>query len=489
MNITIGEHTEPRWAGLREVGFMAGPIVLGMMSHTVMQFVDTAMVANWRPEALGAIGSAGLWVYILSTFLLGVVGCVSTFVSQCIGRDEKEHCAKYAWQGIYLSFVAGALSLLLWPLAGPLFRSMPHSETVTNYEITYFQVRIFGYLFLAWGAALAAYFQAIGRPMVPMGIAIFSNILNVGLDYVLIFGIGPFPEWGIYGAAVATVIGQFVFVAIAQMIFWNARSHREFGTRTAYAFDAHRMRELFRIGWPSGLTFLLEITTWGIFTSWVIGRFGDLALASHTAALTVMHMSFILGVGLNHAIAPIVGNWIGKGHPDVAIARTYTALKIAIAYMTMMGIVFALFGYDIIYILFGRSHEIAAMGYKLLLLAAVFQAFDAITLVSEGALRGAGDTRWMAVVMGIASYFGFLPLALLLTWVAGLEVLAEWTGGLEAVGAWVGATVYIIVVSGLMFYRFYCQKWRHMSIFLKTETTPPAEATPTLKPAQESAKD
>ena len=421
-----------------------------------------------------------MWVYILSTFLLGIVGCVSTFVSQCIGRDEKEHCAKYVWQGIYLSFVAGALSLVLWPLAGPLFRSMPHSETVINHEITYFQVRLFGYVFLAWGAALAAYFQAIGRPMVPMGIAIFTNILNAALDYVLIFGIGPFPEWGVYGAAVATVIGQFAFVAVAQTLFLNSRSNRDFATRSTYAFDWHRMRELFRIGWPSGLTFLLEIATWGIFTSWIIGKSGDVALAAHTAALTVMHMSFILGIGLNHAIAPIVGNWIGKGLPDVAIARTYTAIKIAVVYMTLMGIVFAFFGGDIIRIAFSQSGDVVSIGYKLLLLAAVFQAFDAVTIVSAGALRGAGDTRWMAIVMGITSYGVFLPLAVL---------LAEWVGW-GAVGAWAGATIYIIVVSGLIFYRFYSEKWRSINIFLADKIeTPAMTAVSPLQPAKEAAKD
>ncbi len=482
MNITIGTHTEPRWAGLREVSFMAGPIVLGMMSHTIMQFVDVAMVSRLGSEALAAVGSAGLWVYILSTFLLGIVGCVSTFVSQCIGREQKEHCAKYAWQGIYLALPAGALSLLLWPLAGPFFRSMPHDELVTNYEITYFQVRLFGYVFLAWGAALAAYFQAIGRPMVPMGIAIFTNILNAGLDYVLIFGIGPFPEWGVYGAAVATVIGQFAFVAVAQTIFLNSRSNREFATRTTYAFDSHRMRELFRIGWPSGLMFLLEIMTWGIFTSLIVGYFGDIEMAAHTTALTVMHMSFILGIGLNHAIAPIVGNWIGKGHPDVAIARTYTAIKIAVVYMTLMGGVFALFGDVIITKAFGQSGEIVTIGYKLLLLAAVFQAFDAVTIVSAGALRGAGDTRWMAVVMGFASYLGFLPLA------TALSFWDDW----GAVGGWVGATIYIIGVSGLIFYRFYGEKWRDISIFLKDDEedmVASRKVSPVLQPAREAAKD
>lgn len=477
MNITIGNHTEPRFAGLREITFMAGPIILGLMSQTLMQTADAMIVAHWRPDALAAFGSAGMWVFILSTFLLGIVGCVSTFVSQCLGRGDKEHCAKYAWQGIYLSLVAGVLSLFLWPLAGPLFRSMPHSESVTQYEITYFQVRLFGYVFLAWGAALMAYFQAIGRPMVPMAIAIFTNVLNIALDYVFVFGIGPFPEWGIYGAGLATVIGQAVFVLVAQAIFINNASHREFSTRSTYAFDWHRMSELFRIGWPAGLTFFLEITTWGIFTSWIVGHFGDVALAASTAAITIMHASFMMAVGLNHAMAPIVGQWIGRGKPDVAVARTKTAVRLATVYMGLMGLLFAIFGDKIVYYGFGRSEDVAALGHRLLILAAVFQVFDAITIVTEGSLRGAGDTRWMAVVMFIASYFVFLPLA----------ALFAFRFEMGAFGGWVGATIYIIGVSGLFYYRFNTQKWREMSIFLEEKPLDPA--VPGLMPAPETANE
>jgi len=482
MNITIGEHTEPRWAGLREVAAMAGPIVLGMMSYTIMQFVDVAMVSRLGSDALAAIGSAGLWTYIFSTFLLGLIGCVSTFVSQSMGKGEKENCAKYAWQGIYLSIVAGLLSIFLWPFADVFFGLMGHSESVTALELIYFKVRIAGYLFMAWGAALSAYFQAIGRPMIPMMIAVFANVLNIILDYVLIFGVGPFPEWGIYGAGFATVIGQFAFAAVAQMIFMNSASHREFGTRSNMGIDWHRLRELFRIGWPSGLTYFLEITTWGIFTSFVVGYFGSLSLAAHTAALNIMHLSFMLALGLNHAIAPIVGTWIGQGNTDVAIARTHTSIKLAIGYMTAMGVMFALFGGWLVEVVFDQEPEVVSMGHKLLLLAAIFQAFDAITIVTAGALRGAGDTRWMMWAMGFASYFGFLPLAAVLAWPVGLG----------AVGAWIGATVYIIALSGVVYGRFHHGKWREMSIFLEGgEDTPlgPGGPSPMLQPASEATKD
>jgi multidrug resistance protein, MATE family len=473
MNVTIGDHTEPRWAGLREVTVMAGPIILGLMSQTLMQTADGVIVAYWDPVAFAALGSSGIWVFILSTFMLGIVGCVSTFVGQSFGRGEKQHCAKYAWQGIYLSIALGALSLFLWPLAGPLFRSMPHSETVTQYEITYFQVRVFGYIFLGWAAALTAYFQAIGRPMIPMGVAFFSNLLNIALDIVFVFGIGVFPEWGIFGAGLATVISQGAMVLALHAVFINNASHRAFNTRGAYAFDGLRMRELFRIGMPAGLTFLLEATTWGVFTSWIVGYFGDVALAANNAAITVMHLSFMMAVGLNHAMAPIVGKWIGLGKPDVAVARTKTALKLAMMYMGLLGLLFALFGDKIVYFGFGRDEAVTALGHRLLILAAIFQVFDAITIVTEGSLRGAGDTRWMAVVTFLASYCVFLPLAAL------FAIVLE----MGAYGGWVGATIYIIGLSGLFYYRFNSQKWREMSIFLDADKVVPE--LPGLKPAAE----
>ncbi len=183
---------ETRWTGLIEIGLMAGPIILGTLSYTLMQFVDAAMVSRLGDEALAAIGSSGLWSYVLSTLIAGIVGCVSTFVSQGLGRGERANCAKYAWQGIWMSIPAAVLGLALIPAARPLFDSMNHSEAVTAYEITYFRVRVLGYLFLAWSIALVSFYQAIGRPLVPMLVGVCANVLNAILDYVLIFG-----EWGL----------------------------------------------------------------------------------------------------------------------------------------------------------------------------------------------------------------------------------------------------------------------------------------------------
>jgi len=448
-------HTEARWAGLNEVMRMSGPIILGSLSYTIMLFVDQVMVARLGTDALAALGSAGLWSYISGCFFLGIIGCVSTFVAQSYGRGNLDNCARYAWQGIYISFLAGVMALVLWPLSGPLFAVMRHPEGVMQLEIVYFRIRLFGFVSMAWTTALASFFQAVGRSRVPMYVAIVCNAANILLNYLLIFGKFGFPRWEIAGAGTATVISLALQVVLLQAVFLSGPIDRRFGSRRAYVFDLAKCRELIRIGLPAGLTFLMDIANWGLFTSFIVGYFGAVALASHNAAIGFMHLAFMPAIGLNQGLAAIVGQYLGRKDPTTAAARTYTAMKLAMAYMFVMGLIFAVFGRVLIDFFFTDDPEVLDLGHKLLILAALFQAFDGINIVASGALRGAGDTRWMAIMTFLFAYFFFLPLALALAFPAGLG----------AVGAWIAATVYIIGLSGLLFTRFRGGRWQRIRIF------------------------
>jgi len=446
---------ETRWSGLREVMGMSGPIILGTLSYTVMQFVDQIMVAWLGTDALAAIGSAGIWSYVMGCFVYGLVGVVGTFVAQSYGQGDHAECGRYTWQGIYLSLLAGALALILWPTSDILFHSMRHSPDVTRMELSYFQLRLIGYFPMACVMAQSAFFQAIGRPGIPTFVAIGANILNVVLDYLLIFGVWGFPRMEIGGAALATSISLIVQAVVMQAIFMGPRFSKAYHTREGFAFSWRRIYDMFRIGTFAGLSIFMDVANWAIFTSYIVGYFGDVSLAAHTAALALMHLSFMPALGLNHGIAAIVGQHIGRKRQDIATARTYTAIKCAMAYMVFMGLMFALFGRQLM-ALFGKGNPaVIHLGYMLLLLAAVFQAFDAINIVVLGALRGAGDTRWVAVVTFLLAYFFFLPVAMLLAF----------TLKMGAVGAWVGATIYIIGLSGILLWRFRGGRWQEIVIF------------------------
>jgi len=444
-----------RWEGVREVMGMSWPIVLGSLSYTIMEFADRIMVAQLGTESIAAVGSAGVWAFLLSTLFLGIVGCVNTFVAQSLGRGNAETAGSYTWQGLYIGLGAGAATLLLWPMADGLFHSMGHSPAVTALETGYFRVRLLGYVPMAWSSALVAFFTAIGRPKVTMYIALVANGCNILLNYFLIFGHAGFPRLGVNGAALATIISQWLHAALLLALFLRPAMDAAYNTRRSYPFHARRARDLLRIGLPSGLTFLMDVATWGVFVSFIVGRFGDAPLAANNIAVSFMSVSFMPAVAVNQAITAIVGRWVGRGDIPTAKARTYTALRICIAYMVCMGLVFAVSGGVLIRLIFSSDPVVINLGHRLLILAAVFQAFDATNIVCMGALRGAGDTRWMMWITFFAAYVFFLPLA-------GVIALL-FNGG--AYGAWIGATIYIFLLSGVLFARFRGERWRHINIF------------------------
>ena len=472
--------SDPQWeehrlAGLTEVMTMAWPIMLGAMSFVVMDFVDKVFVSQLGAAHLAAVGSAGVWAYALSIFVLGITSCVSTFASQSLGRGNKANVARYTWQGLYVSGLAAITTLIIWPISEPLFNTMGHAADVTRYEIDYFQIRTLGFVLVALQAAQSAFFMSIGKPKIPMVVSIIANIANVVLDYLLIFGKYGFPEMGIGGAAVATVLSIGLQVILLQWIFMNAEHDREYQTRSTAAFDWVKVKELVRIGWPAGISGFLDVASWSVFTSFIVGGFGTAQLAAHTAAMNFMHLSFVPAIALNHAIAPIVGQWVGRGNIAVAKARAYTCTKVGMCIMLSVGTTLAVFGGTLMRV-FSDDPKVIDVGHTLLIFAALFAMFDAVNIVLSGALRGAGDTRWMMITMMIGAWCVSLPLA----WFFAVTL------GFEAKGAWMGATVYIILLSSVFLHRFHNEKWRDIQIF-SPEDLGPEVAIPVV-PAADTVK-
>lgn len=459
MSTIIPLHEESRWAGVREVMSMSGPIILGMLSYTVMEFCDKVMVSYMGTDALAAVGSAGIGSFTLCTLYMGIISVVSTFVAQCYGRGTPQFCARYCWQGIYLSFLGIVFSALLWPVSPALFGLMQHTPEVTRLETSYFQIRLFSYFFIGCNTALVAFFQAVDRPRIPMYSAIVGNAVNLTLNYLLIFGKFGFPRLEVSGAAIATVIAIAVQSVTLFAVYFNKHFNRTYQTRTTWQFDWGRIRELINVGLPAAVSMFLDVANWWIFVAFIVGRFGAAQLAANTIALSFMHVCFMPAVGINQGIAAIVGQWLGRKDIPRAKLRVYTSIKIATCYMVFMGIVFALFGGILIKHVFNADDDVVWLGHKMLILAAFFQAFDAVNIVCMGALRGAGDTRWMMYMTFFMSYFVCLPLA----WLFAVLL------GFESFGAWIGATLFICILSGVLFRRFYGEGWRDINIFIHTQ--------------------
>ena len=452
--IAVSDGMTSAWHDLREVLGLSFPIIVAMASHTAMGFVDTWLLAGYGPNELASVGAAGSVVFTFIAFVFGTANCTSTFVSQSIGRGQPADCARYTWQGIHFGLMAQVVAVPL-ALAGPLiFTAFGHEATIQGLETSYFRIRLTHVAGTAAYASLTSFFQGTGRPVIPMIVALIANLFNALLDCLLIYGLWGCPKLGIVGAGAATAVASYLQVALLLFVFLRSATHERFWSRTTWRFDLGRFRQLMRVGAPAGLSFMLHVASWAIFTNVLIGRLGRNVLAANNVAHAIIGLSFMPALGLNKGVTVLVGQYIGSKDIPAAKRRAYVAIALAMAYMFMMGILFVTFR-DPIMRVFTHNAEIIQVGSTLLILAAVFQAFDALGIVSHGALRGAGDTHFPAVIDIASGWLLLLPLGYVLTF----------TFRLGYVGAWSAAAFQIAIVGIIFFLRFASEAWRKIDIF------------------------
>ena len=451
---SIMSREETSWSGLREVSLLALPIMITVGSNTLMNAVDTLMVAQLGREYIAAIVPASILNGVIVAFFVGVVSCVSTFVGQSYGREDYRECSRFAWQGIYVALIIAIGVLVLWSFTPLIFRLAGHEPRVQELESLYFRYRLFGVGGAIMSVALGAFFQATGRPAVPMLATILANIVNLVGCYALIFGKFGFPKLGLAGSAIASNVAAWLCALMMLVLFLSKEYKAIYHTWTTWKWDGPRARQFFSVGWPAGLSLGLDTASWAVFIGLIIGRFGTDCLAAGSIVGVIMLGSFMPTVGLGIAVTALVGQWIGRRKPERAITRYKAALKLGAAYMTVMGVLFVLFRHELVGF-FRSEPEIVELGGKFLIFGAAFQFLNAIGIVTSGALKGAGDTKW-PLMAGIAAAWGiFLPLGYVLSTYTTLGVF----------GGWLGATVYIYLLGAALFWRFISGKWQRINLF------------------------
>ena len=480
---------------LREVWSIAWPTVLSMTSYTVMQFVDKLMVAQVGPLEVAAQGNGGIWAFTPIAFALGVLTVVNTYVSQNLGAGRPENGSKYAWAAAWVSITVWITLLVPWAFVLPwIFATVGHGPKLIRLETGYGQILLLGGVLVMASRGINNYFFGMHRPRIVTVSAVVGNLVNGLANYVFIFGSDGLPAWGlpgvpgvpalgIYGAALGTVIGTAVELAIPTIVFLGPKFNAAYATRRAWPPRMGPIRDLVRIGWPTAVQFGNELVCWSIFMSVLVGKFGENHMTAGWAALGYMHLSFMPAIGFSVAITSLVGKYIGAGAPDTAVARARLGMGLTIAYMTICGIIFFVFRFGLISLFVagkdltpGQAEEIIAVGGKLMICAAVFQTADAFGIAYTGALRGAGDTIWPGMVT-VAYSWGFIV-------IGGWSMAVLWPG-LESVGPWMSAAAFVILYGLTMWWRFETGRWRSISL-LEPRSEAPTGDPPGLPGAHDT---
>jgi MATE family multidrug resistance protein len=407
-----------RWSkpnGYRQVLSISLPLVASMGSITLMQFTDRIFLANYSVDAIAA--------------------------------------------AIYFALIAAVLLASFYFISEALFELIGHSPHIRSLEVAYFNILTLGAGLIVLGSAMACFYTGRGLTWTVMLVHMAGATINIPLDYCLINGVGPFPELGIVGAAIATVTASAFIVLILIILIFNPNNRARFGTWKKRAFDKKLFGRLMHYGLPSGIQFFLEI--FGItFFIQMLGRLGDLELAASNIVLSIETLAFLPMVGFHIGNATLVGQAIGRGQPEAGVYSTTSALHITLAYMLLLAAIFVIIPEPLLYLFKGNNYdsthyaEIMDLGVILMRFVAVFCFFDALNLIYSGAIKGAGDTRFIMWTIAALS----LGVMIVPVYIA-IEII-----GAGLYTAWTLATIYICSLGLAFMLRYRQGKWKKMRV-------------------------
>ncbi|MEM6822153.1 MAG: MATE family efflux transporter [Verrucomicrobiota bacterium] len=449
-NSSKDQESEVTMKGMLSLAF---PIIVIHVALVAMQFADAWMVGILGADALAAILPAGLVFFVPISFGMGLLGAVSTFTSQSLGSGTKKDCGDYTWQGIWVGLLLGVLILMTWWAAPALFGLFDHEPRVQALEVVYYRIMLFGAIPQLVLLAVSNFFIGIHRTQILAWTAVGATILNILLNYVLIFGHAGFPELGFAGAAWGTVIALCVQCSVLFCGFLFFGDPKIFGTRRVQVHPK-RMWDLLKVGVPSGFQIGLELLSWSVALVWMVGLFGTLHLAATTIGVRLMHLSFMPPAALAIVLTAMVGKSVGQGNIERAQRQVVLALKLCCFYMGGIGLLF-FFGRYALPGLFTDDPEVIQIAAGVMICVAAFQLFDAMNIVFIHALKGAGDTFWPAVVTLLICCVVFI---------GGGLVVVYWIPSWGSWGIWTMGTSYLILLSGFMALRWYSGKWKQIKL-------------------------
>jgi MATE family multidrug resistance protein len=450
-----------RWntdGGYREVLVIAIPLILSTATWSVQHFVDRMFLAWYSPETIAAAMPAGMLSFSCISVFMGTAGYVSTFVAQYHGAKRYHAIGPVMWQSLYISLAGGLAMLCIIPLACPIFRLIGHSPEIQAYEISYFQIMCVGGGAYIGSFALSGFYSGRGKTWPVMWINAATTVVNLVLDYVLIFGRWGAPELGIRGAAMATVAAGIFSLLVYFALLLTSDKDKNYHTKKGWPFDWHLFRRLLQFGFPSGMQFFLEMAGFTGFVL-VVGRLGITSLAATNIAFNINTLAFMPMIGCGIAISVLVGQYLGAQKADVAKTAVYSGFHLTFIYMTSIAAMYVL-APDVFVAPFAHGADPASFAkiyaYSVILLrfVAVYSLFDAMNIIFCSAIKGAGDTRFVMFMTVILSVF-----VLIIPAYVAIEFLDS---GLMM--AWVFATAYVALL-GITFYaRFLGGKWKSMRV-------------------------
>jgi MATE family multidrug resistance protein len=424
----------PWRADFKELSKIAGPVVAVQVGLMLMGVVDVLVVGRVSPEAMGAVGAGNQFVFTTGMLGMGTLLALDPIVAQAVGARDETGVARGLQRGLLLSLLMTPPTLALYALDHAVFTAtgipadvMPLAEGFVDASAP--GVLAF-FLFIVFRQTL----QALGLLGPILWTILAGNVLNLFLNWVLVFGHLGAPPMGAVGSALSSTIGRWAQVALLVAIAWRALGPRLHFSRAS--FETGPLLRMVGLGLPIGLHWLMEV---GVFSlvGLLMGRLGTDALAGHQVAINLASLTFMVPLGVGAAASVLVGRAVGREDAAGVKCAARVSLFVGVGFMALSATCLLLFPAAIASV-YTNAPGVLAVAASLLPIAGVFQVFDGLQAVSGGILRGLGDTRVPFLAALVAYWLVGCPLSLYLGFSAGLGARGLWWGfvaGLFAIAA------------------------------------------------------
>ncbi len=401
----------------RALGLLAIPMMLEMAMEAIFAVVDIAFVSRLGTNAIAAVGLTEALITVLYALAIGLGMGLTAMISRRIGAKDTVSAAyvmgQAIWVGAAISVVIAAVGV---SYASDLLSMMGASDGVIAEGSGFTAMLLGGNASILFLFLLNAGFRGTGDAPVALRALTVANGLNIALDPCLIFGLGPFPELGVTGAAVATTTGRGIGVAYLLWYLFAGRGRLKFRVRNL-AISPELITRMIRISLGGISQFLIATSSW-IAIIRIVALYGSAPIAAYTIAIRLIEFVFLPAWGLGNAAATLVGQNLGAARADRAEKSVWTAARYNVIFMTVMGAIFVGLAPQIVG-LFTDDSEIHAYGVSCLRILGVGYPMYAVGMIVIQALNGAGDTRTPTILNFIVFWLLQIPLAYWLATSAG----------------------------------------------------------------------
>ncbi|VAV84383.1 Na+-driven multidrug efflux pump [hydrothermal vent metagenome] len=431
---------------------LAAPVMLGMLGHTFVSFVDNIMVGQLGSAELAAVSLGNSFIFIAMSLGIGFSTAITPLIAEADSENDFKKGKSSFKHGLFLCIVLSLALFGIILLAKPLMHLMKQPTEVVALAIPYLDLVAFSLVPLIIFQAFKQFSDGLSMTKYPMYATILANIVNVVLNYVLIFGKFGFPEMGIVGAAVGTLVSRIIMLFFLWWLLQSKEKSKAYVTNIKLFVLEHKMiKKIINLGFPSAMQMFFEVA---IFTGaiWLSGLLGKNPQAANQIALNLSSMTFMVAIGLSVTAMIRVGNQKGL--------QNFKELRRIAFSIFLLGLCFA-FIFAILFLVFHQvfpklyldmddtknlvdNTEVITIAAKLLIAAAIFQLSDSVQVMVLGALRGLQDVKIPTLITFIAY------------WVIGFPI-SYYLGKQEAYasfGIWLGLLVGLTSAAIMLYIRF-----------------------------------